>query len=141
MTYDRNCTLSGARSCSSTHNANTNELAAFGWWFSSEKFDKAWALAQLEATLHHNGRIEPALLIVEYLAKLSSALPLPVVKCLNLLIESDRQEWRTSTWHEQVQEILAQAHQSSDVGTRQEAKKIAERLLAQGYPDYLVFTT
>jgi hypothetical protein len=125
----------------STHTVNTSELAAFGWWFSSEKFDKAWALAQLEATLQHNGRIEAAFMIVEYLAKLSSALPLPVVKCLSLLIESDRQEWRTSTWHEQVQEILAHAHQSSDVSTRQGAKKVAERLLAQGYPDYIFFTT
>ena len=123
-----------------THNVGTNELAAFGWWFSSEKFDKVWAIAQLEAILKHNGRVEAAFMIVEYLAKLSSAMPLSVLKCLGLIIESDREEWRTSTWHEQVREILAHAHQSSDIDTRQEAKKVAERLLAQGYTDYLVFT-
>src|SRR2546427_5153393 len=102
------------------HNVDTDELAAFGWWFSSEKFDKVWAIAQLEATLKHNGRVEAAFMIVEYLAKLSSAMPLSVLKCLGLLIESDREEWRTSTWHEQVREILAHAHQSSDIDTRQE---------------------
>ncbi len=122
------------------HNASVGELAAFGWWFSSEKFDKVWALAQLEATLLHNGKVDAAFMIVEYFAKLITVMPLPVLKCLGALIESDKKEQRIFTWHEQVQEILAHAHQSSDIRIQQEAKKIAERLLAQGYPTYLVFT-
>ncbi|MHC5763961.1 hypothetical protein, partial [Nostoc sp.] len=52
--------------CNSTEpNSYTTELAAFGWWFGSGKFDDAWAIAQIKQILELIGKVEPDFLLLE----------------------------------------------------------------------------
>jgi hypothetical protein len=64
----------------------TNELAAFGWWFGSGKFDNAWAIKHLEEVLKQTGYVEANHLVAEKLESLVTLMPFPVVRCLALLI-------------------------------------------------------
>jgi hypothetical protein len=124
----------------SLHDADLDELATFGWWFSSKQFDQTWAVTQLEVVLQQNGRVEATHFIAEYLAEFSSDMPFLALKCFGIFIEKNKVRWRTSAWHEQVHKMLTDARQSTDVNAQQQVKKVAEQLLSQGYTSYFEFT-
>ena len=90
--------------------------------------------------LRKNGRVEADHLIAEYLAELSSDMPFLALKCLGMFIKKNKVRWRTSAWHEQIQKMLIDARQSTDVNAQQQVKEIAEQLLSQGYTSYFEFT-
>ena len=48
------------------------EIAAFGWWFVSGKFDTEWVIAQLVEALQIVGKAEPDHMVVEKLAEIAA---------------------------------------------------------------------
>jgi len=112
--------------------SRTTELAAFGWWFGSGKFDDAWAIAQLEVVLSRNKKVEANHLVVEHLDSLVTSMPLSVARCLTLLIKGDEQGWVTSSVLNQVRGILAKVLQSDDDTVQQVAEDIARYLVTRG---------
>lgn len=109
------------------------ELAAFGWWFVSAKFDDAWAIVQLEEALKLAVRVEPDHLVVERLATLAAAMPAHAVECLSLIIEGDKEGWHIHGWREHTRTILSSALQSTDNTARQAAVDLVHRLGARGH--------
>jgi len=117
--------------------SHMTELAAFGWWFGSGKFDDLWAIAQLEMALSQNGKVDANHLVVKRLGNLVTAMPLPVVRCLAIIVKDDERGWVTSSEFNQIREILAEALQSSDNSVQQAADNIARYLVTRGYLDAL----
>jgi hypothetical protein len=115
------------------------ELAPFRWWFTSGKFPADWSLRQLEATLRLHGTVDAPATMVERLAELSEAAPLPAVRCLALLLPATRDAWKPGNWPQRVRTILARALASDDSEARQLAIEVVHRLSAQGedYRDVL----
>ncbi len=118
------------------------ELAAFGWWFASAKFDDTWALDQLTQVLNlRPSEIVPRMrgvdhLVAERLARLVENNPRQVVRCLRLMVEGDVEGWRIRSWREHVRTILDTARQNPDMETRQAAVDLVHRLGARGYFEF-----
>ena len=116
--------------------SHTNELAAFGSWFASAKFDDSWAMTQLTQSLELAGKTEPDYIVVERLAAVARAMPAQAVDCLRLIVQADKEGWTIYGWREHARAILAIALQSTDSTTRQAATALVNRLGERGYRDF-----
>jgi hypothetical protein len=110
------------------------EMAAFGWWFVSEKFDDRWSLANLTEALHIAKKIEPDHLVVERLAALAGGRPLEAVRCLGVIVEADVDGWGIYGWREQAREVLEVA--TRDSAARPAAEEIIHYLGSRGYFEF-----
>lgn len=110
------------------------EIAAFGWWFVSEKFDVAWSLAQLYAALQLVRKTEPAHMVLEHLSKTANTEPLLSVNCLRLIGEGDREGWGLYASRNHVRITLQQGLQ--DARSKQEAEKVIHYLGSRGFLDF-----
>jgi hypothetical protein len=108
------------------------ELAAFGWWFASRKFDPEWSLDRLRKVLALAVMTESHHLVAEHLAELVEKHTSEVLECLRLLVENDKEEWLTSTWRVQARKILSFAIESTTGPTRDAAIDLVHRLGAKG---------
>jgi hypothetical protein len=116
--------------------SHSDEVAAFGWWFASGKFDNVWAMAQLKEALRLSGETEPYELVLERLATLSTTTPVDAVECLRLIMEGDKEGWNIRTWREPKRTILDTALKSGDPTAQQLAESLIHRLGARGYWDF-----
>jgi len=67
----------------------TAELASFGWWFSSGKFEDAWALNQLTEALKLSKLTRPNYHVLRRLAKVTEKFPFEAISCLSILLDKD----------------------------------------------------
>lgn len=121
---------------SGTPTNHTVELAAFGWWFVSQKFDDTWAMSQLLAALFLVLKTEPDYHVVQRLAALAGTFPLEAVQCLTLMVQGDKEVWDIESWRDDSRKILAIALAGGDSAARQAAIDLVNRLAARGMPDY-----
>lgn len=127
--------IKSARSAVISPLGNT-ELAAFGRWFFSKKFEQNWATKQLKKTLKLSGTIEPDKRVVEHLASLSKDMPDIVLDCLRLIIEGDKKGWHIYTWRDDAKQIITTAIKSKGKTTRQKAIKLINYLGERGLLDF-----
>lgn len=99
------------------------EIAAFGWWFTSEKLDDEWAIQELVKALETAQMIQPDFWVMEHLAQLAPRKPREAVQCLKYIIEANREHWSLyGIRNRETMDILKAVLQSDDG----EAKRIAE---------------
>ncbi len=110
------------------------EIAAFGWWFVSGKFDTEWVIAQLAEALQIVGKAEPDHMVVEKLAEIVETYPLEAVKFLKVIVEGDREGWGIYGWREYARNILTVALQ--DVNAKQKAEDLIQYLGSRGYLEF-----
>jgi hypothetical protein len=125
--------LRAAQELPSSH---MEEVAEFGWWFASAKFDAFWAVAQLKEVLKLTAEVEPYDSVVDHLAALTPTMPLDAIECLKLILEGDKQGWRVGAFREAKRNILTAALHSQDHEARQVAENLINRLGAQGFWDF-----
>lgn len=116
--------------------SHATELAAFGWWFASEKFDDSWAIEQLRDVLERVGKVEPDHLVIKRLAALADAMPVLAVECLRLIIEGDKKGWGIYGWSDEAKIILITALQGSNDEAKQTSEALIHRLGERGYWDF-----
>lgn len=107
---------------SKTHQA---EMAAFGWWFISGKYEGHWAITQLKEALRIGGKTDPDQMVIEHLAELAPTIPSETVQCVEAMMKNEHEGWRISGWRNHAWTILASAIRSPD----REAAYIAKRLV------------
>jgi hypothetical protein len=112
------------------------ELATFGWWFSSGKFDDIWATIQLEKILKEQEKIDIQDVVVKHLAQLSVMMPLPAVTCLYLLVLGNKDIWITDGWKQHVRIVIANALNSSDREASRTAKQLINLFESRGISDF-----
>jgi hypothetical protein len=114
-----------------------DEMAAFGWWFASGKFDEEWSLQQLREVLLLVRQVDGDDFVVERLAALAPKYPIAAVECLALMIEGDEERYGLEMWKDPAQELLRAAlkHEGDDVA-RREATVLINRISARGAIDY-----
>lgn len=113
------------------------EMAAFGWWFVSDKFDAAWAIAQLSESLQfvrqtnhdHLDRI-----VLEHLARTVETYPVESAQCLRIIAEGDREGWNLSAGRDHIRRILEVALQNPTSG--EEAERIIHYLGSRGFLEF-----
>jgi hypothetical protein len=113
-----------------------NEIAAFGWWFISERLDNTWALEQLLEALLVAQSIDPVRQVMKRLAEVASIDPLLTVMCLGLILKVAHDRWLIDYWQEHIRGILRTALQSGNESAVQEAMTLINRLGARGLLAY-----
>ncbi|MCX5885234.1 MAG: hypothetical protein NT096_04905 [Proteobacteria bacterium] len=116
----------------SAPNNHKSEMAAFGWWFASKKFENKWAINQLIAALRLTGNIEPDHLVAECLASISQEMPRETLQCFELMIKGDQEGWRIYDWREHLRIVLSNTLQSSDPETVSAAEDFIHYLGSKG---------
>lgn len=110
-----------------------HELANFGWWFASEKFDERWSIETLVSTLHLTRKAEGEMDVVKLLAARCARYPVECVTCLRLMIEGDQERWLLLGVENDAMELLQQALRSNNPKAVLSARRLAEELIARGY--------
>ncbi len=110
-----------------------NELANFGRWFTSEKFDELWSLKTLLAVLERTGKAHGEMGVVKVLAARCAQYPVECVTCLRLMIKGDRDGWLLLGVENDAMELLRQALESNNPEAALGARRLAEELIARGH--------
>jgi hypothetical protein len=118
------------------------ELAVFGWWFSSGCFQETWSidnfLAALQTLDNLAGGFPPkfAPRVGERLADLGPRHLLKVVSCLELLVKANEGGWAILSLRVPARTILAAARTSDDNKVRNVAEATIGRLARKGYVEF-----
>jgi len=115
---------------------HVGELAEFGWWFASGKFDDTWAIEQLAMVLRTGGKINPGHKVAGRLVSLCQQMPYGVLECLNLMIANDRMEWSARLCFPEIETVLKQTLGSSDVKVAGAANDLRNRMLSWGFHQF-----
>jgi len=110
-----------------------HELANFGWWFASEKFEERWSLGTLLAVLQLTRKAEGEMDVVKLLAGRCARYPVECVTCLRLMIEGDRDRWLLLGVENDAMALLRQAMESNNPAAVLGARRLAEELIARGH--------
>lgn len=110
------------------------EMAAFGWWLVSDKFDVAWAIAQLSESLQLVHRTDPEHMVLEHLAKTVEKHPKKSAECLRMIAKGDREGWNLYASRDHIRRILEVALQNPTAGT--EAERIIHYLGSRGFLEF-----
>ncbi|MEQ9373515.1 MAG: hypothetical protein RIG63_31500 [Coleofasciculus chthonoplastes F3-SA18-01] len=115
--------------------SHTNELAAFGWWFNSGKFDETWAIEQLAEVLKLGVQVEE-FLVSKRLATLAPKMPQSVIECLSLMIETAKNAWHIYGYRKEAKIILSAAIESSNDQAKKTAVALINRLGELGHWEF-----
>ncbi len=115
---------------------HSEELAAFGWWFASGKFNEEWAVARLLEVLRRVHRAEPGHLVVEKLLVVAQQNPLEAVTCLGAMLRGDREGWAIHGWRKEAMAILRAVVRSGNRAAFDAAKQLVDYLGTKGNLDF-----
>lgn len=111
------------------------ELAAFRWWFVSDKFDVDWAIAQLSESLRLARKSDLGhMMVLEHLERTAQTHPRESVECLRMIAEADREGWNLYASRDHVRRILEVA--IGHPGAADEAKQVAHYLGSRGFLEF-----
>jgi hypothetical protein len=108
------------------------ELAAFGWWISSDHLPASWALVRLHDLLAAGGCPEPSHPAAERLANLRLDYLAETVRCIALLIDAPTDPWFVDASRNEIAAVLADGVRADDPRIRQVASEAVNRLVARG---------
>jgi hypothetical protein len=110
----------------------SSEMANFGHWFISEKFDDDWSIRQLLAALRVSTKVLPEMDVVKRLSELCLRYPAECVACLGLIIDGDTDGWILLGVENDARALLSQALASNHPDGALSAKRLIEKLIAKG---------
>jgi hypothetical protein len=111
----------------------SGELANFGHWFTSEKFEETWSIHTLLAALRLSKKILPEMNVVERLSELCPRYPVECVACLRLIIEGDKEGWILLGVEDKARALLSQALAGNHPDGSLSARRLVEELIAKGH--------
>ena len=111
------------------------ELAAFGWWFASERFEENWALERLTESIEIGKGIEDKKQVVAYLTTLAVVMPHLVALALRLIVESASYS-DVYLYSDEAKEVLQSLLASDSKEARGLARRTIDRLLSLGHRDF-----
>ncbi len=119
----------------------SEELAAFGWWFVSGKFDERRSLERLSRGLSLGANATRPYGVAERLAEVASHHPALAAECAErivrgLLRPGRRERWAILGIESDLHDILRAAARSADEDARRTARETASILAANGYPRF-----
>jgi hypothetical protein len=111
-----------------------DELEAFGWWFSSKKFEVEWSMYRLRQALELRKRTDADHLVLRALAEVPEELLLAAVECSTLLMEGVSDTWTLRGWEGDLRAILRKALAGPTAASS--ATEFINRLAAYGYLEF-----
>jgi hypothetical protein len=115
---------------------HSDEMAAFGWWFSSGKFDQRWSSQQYLKALEIATKTQSDYFVCERLVELVKTFPVDTIRILSKLVLADQPGWMVIGNKDEINTVLSTALQSPEEEAKQEATILINRLVANGYPEF-----
>ncbi len=112
------------------------ELERFVSWCSSGQFQPEWCLGQLEIALGMSAVPKPLDAAFEYFRAQASAHTLPVLRCLQRLLQGVEHDWEIDYSEDAIRETLATSLASADAKASSLASEIVSQLLSRGMHSY-----
>ncbi|MHB1417162.1 MAG: hypothetical protein ACYC1C_18100, partial [Chloroflexota bacterium] len=112
------------------------ELAAFGSWFASMKFESSWSVTQLLRILRAGVQVDPEHLVVESLAALAPSFPGEAIESLRLVAQGDEDGWRVYGWRREARSILATGMASADPRVEKASRDLIDWFESRGLHDF-----
>ena len=119
-----------------TAGVQTSELASFGWWFSSGRFEEGWALRQLTEALSLSRRIHPSYHVLKRLSQIAERFPLDSIGCLSVLVEKDVEGISIHAWADDIRTVIQTAIQVGDRSAKAIAVDLIHKLGARGFFEF-----
>jgi hypothetical protein len=116
--------------------AHREELARFGWWFSSRRFTTAWSFEQLRAVLTLVKHIDPEFKVAETLEALAPDHPLECVQLSQLIAIADQEGWEIYGNEQHFKAIIATALASGNAAAKSAADNLIQYFVARGQFGY-----
>jgi len=110
------------------------EVAAFGWWFVSGKFDIDWSVTMLLEVLKLVPKTEPANMVIERLSEIAETHPLESIECLRRIAEGDKEGWLLYTNEETIRKVLQVG--LTHLNARKKAEELINYLGSRGFHSY-----
>lgn len=112
------------------------ELAAFGWWFRSDRFDRHWALRELLVALENSADVETASVdVTEQLTLIADTDPELALRILDRLLQMARQGGRMSQVVRHGIGILRLVLDSGQARLVADADRIINEIARSGFLD------
>ncbi|GAA3250747.1 hypothetical protein GCM10010532_097590 [Dactylosporangium siamense] len=108
------------------------ELAHFGRWFASEKFDVKWSFAQLVIALQRAGTVDSESAVLERLAGLADSHPSDCLSVLEELITPNTEGWRLSASQKHLETVLRHGTAGDEVDYKRSQRLISRLALHHG---------
>lgn len=116
--------------------SKTEALEEFGTWFASGKFDPKWSLEQLSYSASKAKQIHLDFAALERMETLAKKFPEESLKALGAMIDGASERWAIDSWGSHTKAIIRIAYSSSDNIIKENAKALANKLVAKGYLEY-----
>lgn len=98
------------------------DALAFGYWITSGRFPRGWALDHLKEFVEVVPIPEPDRQVAEYLAEASRTEPIAALEILDRMVRADREGWRVQAWIDPVRTVLTEGlARGGDARTSSEA--------------------
>jgi hypothetical protein len=104
----------------------------FGTWFTSEQLDTDWALSELEQSIATGFGLIDVQAILVRLRSLAESRPLPVVRCVELLVQEEQQLRYPFMWEGEFAGVLKALLANNDHGVRQRVRRVVDKLVEGG---------
>jgi len=104
------------------------ELAQFGWWFLSSKFDEQWAIPQTLNVLRLVHTINPEVFVVGRLGDVAAEIPAAAIECLDLIIRTSDGTNRFWYGGGEVRTVLEKVLRTDDQGAKRQAENVLHYL-------------
>jgi hypothetical protein len=112
------------------------ELAMFGYWFVSGRFEERWALQTLISTLTLAKKAHDERGILQRLVELCPRHSVECIECLRLVIEGDQERLLMVLAEEKAREVLRIGLASKQPQAALAARRLIQDLIALGYFEF-----
>lgn len=116
--------------------ATQEELAEFGWWFTSGAFDEAWCLSRLKEVTEVAAGIKPDHEIMKRLVHASERMPCEAVTCASSMARGDIEGWRLASWREELNALIQNVMRSDNSEAKQVAAELIDLLGRRGFLEF-----
>lgn len=118
---------------------HSEELKAFGTWFSSGKLDEAWALEMVRKTVELAGSPSLGHWVVERLVDIASNDPTVAVELLAGMLANLDNDWDDLGWRDDARRILTIARDSGVSEVRRGMSEVVDHYVRRGNQDFREF--
>ncbi len=123
----------GVAKASGILDAYRDEMAAFGYWFISEKFPDGWSMIQLLESLKLSQKTKQEHSVIGKVAKMVQSMPGESVQCIELIAKGDREGWKVHQSRDEIRSILTVALRTAAAPS---AENLIHYLGTRGYIDF-----
>jgi hypothetical protein len=124
---------------SADRTCRAKELAEFGWWLLSGKFEFGWSITQVVRVLQTAQTVEPWHMVFERLAQIANEderhAPL-ALECIHVALSVMDERWRIFVIQREARDILKVALNSCVAQVRTTAEQLTHRFVAMGHFEF-----